>query len=253
MRNIAVFLRYDGTDFHGFQVQKNAVSVQETLQNALEELFGHETTVCGCSRTDAGVHARMYCALTKTDTAIPTKGIVQGLNALLPDSVAAYKAYEVGDDFHPRYSAISKEYEYRIYYGKARNPFCDRYAYWHPRTFNASLLEKAAPYFEGTHDFCGFMASGSAIVDTVRTVYSCRAEVDAENEQICIRIRANGFLYNMVRIIVGTLLDVASGKIPFDTLSDVIDSKDRSKAGFTAPAKGLSLIDIEYEKGIFGE
>ncbi len=249
MRNIAIFLRYDGSDFHGFQVQKNASSIQSTVQNALENLFGHKTTVSGCSRTDAGVHAKMYCILTKTDTQIPAAGIVQGLNVRLPEAIAAYAAYEVDDSFHPRYSAIAKEYEYHIYLGKSRNPFFEKYAYWFPKKFDTSLAIKAAPMFVGKHDFAGFMSSGSDIEDTVRTVYMCEAELNGH--ELVVRIKADGFLYNMVRIIAGTLIDIACGKIDINKLPEIIESKDRSRAGFTAPAKGLFLAEVEYKDGVF--
>ena len=250
-RKIALFIKYDGTAYHGFQVQKNARTIQETVQDALESLFGHETTVCGCSRTDAGVHAKQFCILTQTHTVIPAEKLPFALNTKLPDDISAFAAYEVDDGFHPRYSAVAKEYEYHIYVGRTRDPFLEKYAYWEPRKFDVELFKTCAVKFEGTHDFAAFMASGSDVEDTVRTMYLCRAEEKADTNEIVVRLKANGFLYNMVRIIVGTLIDAASGRIDPDEIENIILSKDRKRAGFTVPAKGLFLNKIEYGENTF--
>lgn len=237
-------IQYDGSNYHGWQVQKNAVSVQEVFQNAVEKVFLQRLDVKGCSRTDSGVHANMYCLTLKTDMDIGNDGVVLALNANLPDDIAVIDCCEVCDDFHPRYSCKSKEYIYKLYNGRIRNPFYSKYAYHYRRTVDAEYLDRECKAFIGTYDFRGFCSSKSDVGDTVRTVKDF--EVRRVGDMIYFRVEADGFLYNMVRIMVGTLLFVSEGKIKEGGLTDVIKSMDRKKAGKTAPPQGLYLNKINY-------
>lgn len=239
---ILLTLAYRGTAFAGFQVQPGMRTVQGTVQDAIEAIYGRRLPVVGCSRTDAGVHARDYkMTFTPAEDCprIPTEKIPAALNTTLPDDISVLSACKMPDTFHVRHDVYEKEYEYLIYNHSIRSPFFLDTAYHYKRPLDASQLDSAAACFRGTHDFRGFMASGSDILDTVRTVRGT-AVVRDEN-LIRIRISADGFLYNMVRIFVGTLLYVAEGKISVDTLPCLIASCDRNRAGLTVPACGLYL------------
>lgn len=244
MRNLLVTIQYDGTDYHGWQVQKNALTVQEVFQNAVERVFGERLDVIGASRTDAGVHANMYCVSIKTDMNISDEGVVLALNTYLPKDISAVSCTEVADDFHPRYSCKSKEYVYKLYNGKIRNPFYSDYAFHYRYPLDAEYLNKECKAFIGTFDYSGFCSAHSDVEDTVRTVIG--ADVWREGDMVYFRVEADGFLYNMVRIMVGTLLFINEGKIKNGELSDVILSKDRKRAGKTAPPQGLYLNKINY-------
>ncbi len=245
MARIQLTLRYDGTQYHGWQVQQNAVTVQQVLQDAVERITGVRSGITGCSRTDAGVHALMFCCAL--DTASPLRGdkLCRALNAVLPPDVAVYDAKEMPDDFHPRYDATGKRYIYRLYNGRYRDPFYDGYALHINRPLDERLLDKAAKDFLGTHDFAAFCASGSSVEDTVRTV--SHAAVTRDGDMVTFSVEANGFLYNMVRIMVGTLLDMSTGKIAPDAIPTILESKKRDAAGHTAPACGLYLHTVRYE------
>lgn len=244
MRNLLITIQYDGTNYHGWQVQDNAVSVQETFQNAVEKVFLERLDVKGCSRTDTGVHANMYCLTLKSDMQISDEGVIMALNSNLPKDIAVIDCKQVDDDFHPRYSCKSKEYVYKLYNGKRRNPFFANYSFYYRRDIDADYLNKEAQAFVGTHDFSGFCSSKSQVEDTVRTVNAFK--VWRENDMVYFKVEADGFLYNMVRIMVGTLLFVAEGKIKEGQLIDIIESKDRKKAGKTAQPQGLYLNKINY-------
>lgn len=246
-------IKYDGTNYAGYQVQNNASTIQQELNKATSDLFGVKCDITGCSRTDAGVHAYCFCATVQEhasehlSTAIPAERIPQALNVRLPDDISVYCAEFVTTDFHARYSVKSKTYEYRILNSPYRDPFEVNKAYHFTKNIcDADLLrmQKAALEICGTHDFSAFMAAGSKITDPVRTVYSC--SVHRDGDIIYIRISADGFLYNMVRIICGTLIEVAKGNLNFDDIRRIIDSRDRSLAGATLPARGLYLVDVEY-------
>lgn len=244
MRNLLITMRYDGTAYHGWQVQQNAVTVQEVFQNAVEKLTGVRENVTGCSRTDSGVHALMYCCNFRTDSNISCEKMPFALNAHLPDDIGVYDCREVHEDFHARYSCTSKRYVYKIWNTPFRNPFYnDRYLVY-PRKLDEELLDRAAKQFIGTYDFNGFASAGGSVEDTVRTVSDCK--VYRIGDEIFFEVEANGFLYNMVRIMVGTVLSVAEGKIECDDILKIIESKDREKAGFTAPAHGLYLKEVNY-------
>lgn len=239
-------IKYDGTNYAGWQVQPNAVTVQSVVQGALIDLFGEEGLgVSGCSRTDSGVHANMFCCHFDSNTSISDERIPYALNTRLPDDIRAIKCQTVADDFHARYSSKGKTYVYKIHNSAVADPFKTKYYLQVVKRIDDIKLNKAAKAFEGTHDFCGFCSSGSSVVDTVRTVYDC--SVNRVQDDIFISITANGFLYNMVRIIVGTLLEVDMGKINAEDLPDIISSKERNRAGFTAKPHGLYLDKVHYD------
>lgn len=244
MRRLLLTLRYDGTAYHGWQVQPNAATVQETLQDAIEALTGTRAGVIGCSRTDTGVHADMFCCTFDTETAIAVERIPLALNMHLPEDIAVYACKEVAHDFHPRYAACGKRYTYRVWNTHCRNPFWDRYAVRHTVMLDAEKLNRFAQDFVGTHDFSAFCAAGADTTDAVRTVTAF--EVRRAGDLVTFSVQANGFLYNMVRIMVGTLLDMAAGRLPEDAILTALEKKDRSFAGATAPAKGLRLEEVFY-------
>ena len=244
MRNLFLTISFDGTAYHGWQVQNNAVTVQETLQDALEQICSNRDNVVGCSRTDAGVHANMYCCNIRTQSAIPCEKLVGALNALLPRDIAALSCEEVDWNFHARYDCKSKEYIYKIWNSPNKNPFLFGYSLHHKYPLDFEMLDRQAKDFIGTHDFSSFCAAGSSVEDTVRTVMN--ASVEREGDMITFRVEADGFLYNMVRIMVGTLIDIARGKIPQNSIPQIIEARNRFAAGQTAPARGLYLNNIHY-------
>ena len=244
MRNLLITIKYDGSAYHGWQVQKNALTVQEVFQNAVEKVFLSRLDVKGCSRTDTGVHANMYCVSLKTDMDIAPYGVIMALNSNLPRDIAVVDCREVDDDFHPRYSCKSKEYIYKIYNGRIRNPFDADYALHYNRPIDAEYLNREAQAFVGKYDYSGFCSANSDVEDTVRDVKSF--SVWREGDYVYFKVEADGFLYNMVRIMVGTLLFVNEGKIKEGELKDVILSKDRKRAGKTASPNGLYLNKINY-------
>lgn len=244
MRRLLVTIRYDGSAYHGYQVQSNALTVQEVFQNAVQKVFGKRLDVKGCSRTDSGVHANMYCISFDTDMNISNESVILALNTYLPEDVAAYDCKEVDMDFHPRYNCKSKEYIYKIYNGKYRNPFYAKYALWYRWNIDAEYLNNEAQAFVGKYDYSGFCSIKSDVEDTVREIYSFK--VWREDDFVYFKVCGDGFLYNMVRIMVGTLLFVNEGKIKSSELKDIILSKDRKKAGKTAPPQGLYLNNVSY-------
>lgn len=244
MRNLLLTIQYDGSNYHGWQVQKNALTVQEVFQNAVEKVFHSRLDVKGCSRTDTGVHANMYCLTLETDMNISDEGVILALNSNLPNDISVIACKQVNDDFHPRYSCNSKEYIYKLYNGKIRNPFYSKYALHYRYNIDVDYLNKECKAFIGTYDYSGFCSAKSDVEDTVRTVKGF--DVWREGDMVCFRVEADGFLYNMVRIMVGTLLFVSEGKIKEGELIEVIKSKDRKRAGKTAPPQGLYLNKINY-------
>lgn len=244
MRNIALLLSYDGRNYHGWQSQANGQSVQDTLNAALSSLFNEDIKVVGCGRTDAGVHAKNYFASLRTTSQIPLGKIPLGANAYLPSDVSVKRAFEVSEDFHPVHSCTKKEYTYYIYASPVRDPFLDGRALHMRYPLNIDLMKQAAEQFVGSHDFSAVRSLGTPVKSTVRTIYEC--EIESEGKLVAIRISANGFLYNMARAIAGTLLDVSSGKIGAEEISDILLSGDRSRAGATAPAHGLYMTNIIY-------
>lgn len=244
MRNIKLLISYDGTAYHGFQIQKNAVTVQETLENALAGLTGEKISVTGCSRTDAGVHAVNYVCNFKTNTKIPCDKLPYAVNTMLPEDISCMAAEDADEDFHARFSAKSKIYVYKIYNAPLRNALKYKYSWHYPYKIDVNLMKQACGYFLGEHDFTAFMASGGQQKTTVKTIYSLEVS-DSEND-IEIKIHANGYLYNMVRIIAGTLVYIGNGKIASGELENIIKSGDRTRAGITAPPQGLFLYKVFY-------
>lgn len=246
MRRILLTLRYDGTAYHGWQVQPNGVTVQETLQDAIQAVTGVRAGVIGCSRTDAGVHADMFCCTFDTDSPLDGEKLAAALNFHLPRDIAVYAAREVALDFHPRYHAVGKRYVYRIWNGRQRHPVYERYALHRNQPLDTDLLNRAAADFVGTHDFAAFCGAGSSVEDTVRTVTSCT--VERQGDLVLFTVEGNGFLYNMVRIMVGTLLDIAAGRLAQDSIPAILHSGDRGQAGPTAPPQGLCLTRVFYDE-----
>ncbi len=240
-------ISYLGTAYSGWQVQKNRKTVQETLQDAVETAFGKRYPVTGCSRTDSGVHANMFCCTVefgKTKISVPTEKIPVVLSRLLPDDISVYGACSAADSFHPRYDATGKEYIYLIWNGEVKNPFLTGRAMFYPKPLDADLMNDAARCFLGNHNFASFMSSGSKITDTVRRIDS--AKVEREGDKVLFTVAGNGFLYNMVRIMAGTLIEVGSGKITPHDVSDILRACSRKKAGATAPSCGLYLNRVFY-------
>ena len=244
MRNLLLALRYNGTNFHGWQIQPNGNTVQQELCNAFKNISGKDENIIGCSRTDAGVHANMFCCNVRTECNVPTEKIPDALNFYLPPEISVYDCKEVDYDFHARYDSRGKEYVYLIYNGRYRNPFYEDKAMFYPYELDAEMLDKEAKSFIGTHDFSAFCSVGSEVQDKTREIYDC--SVVRNGEIVEIKINGNGFLYNMVRIIVGTLLDIQRGKIEKGTISQIIESRNRDKAGVTAEACGLYLNKVYY-------
>ncbi len=244
MRRLLFTIKYDGTNYHGWQVQPNGITVQECVQVALQSVTNEKCSVTGCSRTDSGVHANMFCFHTDTDSSIPTERFTMALNSALPDDIVAIDCKEVSSDFHARYDCKGKTYVYKLYDGYLREPFLNGYAYHHKGALDATLMNNAAKLFVGEHDFIGFCSVGSSVQDTVRCISDCSVKRDGRN--IEVSITANGFLYNMVRIIVGTLIEVSDGRISVDDIPNIIDSKKRDMAGQTAAAHGLYLDKVYY-------
>lgn len=245
MRNLLLTLAFDGKNYHGWQVQQNAVTVQEVFQKALQKIVGETVDIKGCSRTDSGVHANMYCVSFKTSSRVPTQKFPAALNKFLPQDIAITNCEEVPLDFHARYSCVSKEYIYKVWNTPIRNPFLNGYAfhYWYP--LDVKLLNEAANEFIGTHDFSAFCTQDKREKqNTVRTVKNF--EVLRREDLVIFCVEADGFLYNMVRIMVGTLLHVAMGKINKNNIKDIILSKDRKMAGPTAVPCGLYLNRVRY-------
>ena len=240
-------LAFLGTGYGGWQVQKNVRTVQQTLQDAVEAAFGRRLPVTGCSRTDSGVHANMFCCTVETDSEsnrIPTDKIPVVLNSFLPEDISVYGARTVPDGFHPRYSAVGKEYKYVIWNGRLRDPFMAGRSYFYPKHLDDKKMAVAAEYFKGEYDFASFMSAGSKITDTVRRIYD--ATVVREGDTVYFTVSGNGFLYNMVRIMTGTLIGVSEGRFPPDGVAEIIEARNRSAAGITAPACGLYLNRVFY-------
>ena len=244
MRNLLLTISFDGSAYHGWQVQDNAVTVQQTLQDALEHICGKRDNIVGCSRTDAGVHANMYCCNLRTESAIDCKKLVGALNAVLPRDIAAMDCCEVDYEFHARYDCKSKEYIYKIWNSPNKNPFLYNYSLHYKYPLDEKFLDSQTKAFIGTHHFDSFCAAGSSVADTERTVKN--ASVERDGDMVIFRVEADGFLYNMVRIMTGTLIDISRGKIPADSIGGIIDAKNRFAAGRTAPANGLYLNKIFY-------
>lgn len=247
MRNIRIIIEYDGTNYNGWQIQKNGPSIQEEIQKALKKITGEDINIIGAGRTDAGVHARGQTANFVTKSKIPADKFAWALNSVLNEDIVIKESEEVPLSFHSRYDAKSKLYSYTIYRGLFPPAIMRHYVY-HVRFrkhMDMDKLRKAADYFIGTHDFKGFMASGSKVKNTVRTIYNIK--IEEELEYIKMFYHGNGFLYNMVRIITGTILYASIGKIDINQIPDIFITGDRDMAGITVPPHGLCLEKVYYD------
>jgi len=250
MRNIAVRLRFDGSRYHGWQVQKTETTVAGTLEAALSQLCGHIVKVSGCGRTDAGVHAERYCFNFRTSSKIPPDRLPFAANSVLPHDIVIQNAIYADEDFDANLSCIQKEYTYKIYCAGIRDPFYHNRAHFYPHALDVGLMREAAQHFVGTHDFAAVRSVGTVTKTTIRTVHWY------EIEDLCpileLRACANGFLYNMARAMAGTLIYVSEGKIAPDELPGLLERKDRRLTGPTAPPGGLYMTRIWYD-GEVGE
>jgi len=242
-RRIKLTVAYDGTQFHGWQFQKEFRTVQGEMTNAFFKVYGKKIDVTGCSRTDAGVHAVNFICHADLPYLVRLDKIPRAVNTFLPFEISVLKAEEAKDDFHARYDAKRKTYKYFVYNSPIRHPLYENRTCFFPYELDFEIMKEDAKKFIGTFDFKAFMVAGTEIETTVRTVYECNVKKDGS--VIMIEITADGFLYNMVRIISGTLIDRARGKIKKD-VKEIIESLDRKEAGFTAPACGLYLYNVEY-------
>ncbi len=250
MRNIALKLRYDGSAYHGWQVQKTETTVAGTLERALAKTCGHPVKVTGCGRTDAGVHALNYCANFRTDARIPVDKIPLAVNSRLPMDIAVTDACEAEDGFNAIGSCIKKEYIYKILNSRLRDPFLEKRVCFYPSPLDTELMSRAAAAFEGTHDFAAVRSVGTETKTTVRTVHWCRVRRDGE--LITVSVCADGFLYNMARAMVGTMVYASYGKLYPEDIPALLARGDRRLTGPTMPAQGLYLNRVWYE-GKVGE
>lgn len=246
MRRIKLTVAYDGTAYCGWQVQPNGVTVEEVLNHALSELTGEQIRVTGASRTDAGVHAEGNVAVFDTESSIPPERIAYAVNRGLPEDIVVVKSEEVPEGWHPRYQDSVKTYEYHILNREMPDPMRRFTAFHVSYPLDPDLMREAAEYLKGEHDFKSFCSIHTDVKDTVRTIYDLTVEKDGD--MIILRISGNGFLYNMVRIIAGTLIRVGRGAWPPERIKDILEAKDRQKAAATAPARGLVLKNIRYGK-----
>ena len=241
---ILIRVSYDGTAYSGWQIQPNATTVEGTLRQAVCSLFGADIELIGASRTDAGVHALGNVAVFDADTRIPAPKIAYALNARLPDDIRVWQSIQVEDGWHPRHNDCVKTYEYSIYNDTFENPKKRLYSHFYYGNLDVDMMREAAAYFIGEHDFSAFCSAGSQVADKVRTIYSL--DVIQDGREIVLRVKGNGFLYNMVRIIAGTLIKAGTGDIRPQDIPGIIESRDRQLAGPTAPARGLTLVEIDY-------
>ena len=247
MRNIALFLKYEGTAYHGWQVQKNACTVAQTLEEATARVVGHRVHLTGCGRTDAGVHARVYVANFRTDSRIPVDRLPYALNTHLSEDIVVFDAREVHDGFNAIGSCVKKEYTYQIYNSRIRDPFYVNRAWFYPKHLDENIMQLAASQFVGTHDFAAVRSVGTDVKSTIRTVH--HFEVERQGDIILCRICANGFLYNMARAMTGTVVYAAEGKIAPTEIGALLQKGDRTAAGPTVPPGGLYMSQLWYDDG----
>ena len=244
MRNIAIRLKYDGSRYHGWQVQKNDVTVAQTVEEALTKVCEEQVRAIGCGRTDAGVHALRYCANFRSDTRIPIARLPLAVNSRLPEDIAVVDAVEVPEDFNAIGSCIKKEYVYKILNSNIRDPFLEKRVCFYPQHLDMKLMERAARAFEGTHDFRAVRSEGTQTRTTVRTVHWCN--VEKSGDVITVSVCADGFLYNMCRAIVGTLVYASYGKLLPEDIPLLLEKGDRRLTGPTMPPQGLYLNRVWY-------
>lgn len=247
MRNIAIVLSYEGTAYHGWQIQKNLPTVQQALSKAVAMVTGECCAVTGCGRTDAGVHARVYLASFRTSSSIPIERLPYALNTHLPPDIVVSRAFAVSDEFNAIGSCVRKEYTYLIYNSRVRDPFYVNRAWFYPKPLDETVMARAGAQFVGTHDFAAVRSVGTEVRSTVRTVYSY--DVQRVGKRIYLRACADGFLYNMARAMAGTVVYAAEGKIAPEQIRAILASGDRTAAGPTVPAGGLYMTHLWYRDG----
>ncbi len=244
MKRMLITISYDGTAYHGWQTQPNAVTVQSVIEKALFELLNEKMSVVGTSRTDAGVHAKEFTFHLNCADNIPKEAFLRGLNGLLPYDIAVIDAKEVAPNFHARYNALGKTYCYNIYNSNKKDPFKLRYAWQIERPLDIEKMNEFAKSIVGKHDFYAFSSSGRTVENTVRTISECY--VVKNGDDLKLYVTADGFLYNMVRIIIGTAVAVSDGKINVNDIENILENKDRAALGMTAPPQGLFLEKVHY-------
>lgn len=244
-KRIKLVVAYDGTNYCGWQVQPNGETIEGVLNRELSSLLGEDIKVTGASRTDSGVHSLGNVAVFDTDTRIPPEKISYALNIRLPEDIVVQDSCEVAPDFHPRHCNSRKTYEYRILNRRFAMPTRRLDTYFYHRPLDVERMQQAARYLEGTHDFKSFCSVNTVVEDTVRTIYTLQVIKDAD-DIITIRIQGSGFLYNMVRILAGTLIQVGIGAMEPEQMTEILEAKDRSASGPTAPAQGLTMMGIEF-------
>ena len=245
MKRVGMIIAYDGTNYCGWQIQPNGITIQGVLNETLSKLLGEKIEVKGASRTDAGVHALGNVAVFDTNARMPAGKISFALNQFLPEDIRIQLSEEVEPDFHPRYCDSEKTYEYRILNRTFPIPTERLYSYFYHYDLDTEKMREATSYLIGQHDFASFCGAGAQVKSTVRTITAM--SVDRDGDMVTIRVSGTGFLYNMVRIIAGTLIEIGNGQYPPERMKDILDAKDRAYAGPTAPAHGLTLIGIRYE------
>ena len=249
MTRYKAIIAYDGTHFNGFQKQPNGRTVQEEMEKTLKKMAnGKEITVFGSGRTDAGVHAMGQVIHFDYPEERPLERMRFALDTQSPEDIAVKAVEIVSDDFHARYLVKEKPYQFRVDIGKPRSPFRRHYASYFPYPLDLSKIQRALPDLIGTHDFTSFCASGSSIEDKVRTIYEAKMEVNEAGDELLFTFRGNGFLYKMIRILVGTLLKIGNGRLSEDSIPEIIAKKDRNAAGPTAHPEGLYLYEVVYDQ-----
>ena len=244
-KRVRMVVAYDGTEYHGWQLQDNGITIESELNRCLSALLGEEIRVIGASRTDSGVHALGNVAVFDMASRIPPEKISYALNQRLPEDIRIQKSDEVSLDWHPRYCQSRKTYDSRIYRGEFPMPVKRLYSYFTYHVLQVEKMRQAAGYLEGEHDFKSFCQTGAQVESTVRTIY--KIQVEEQGADLVIRVCGNGFLYNMVRIIAGTLIEVGQGKRTLDSMGQILEAQNRSAAGPTAPAHGLTLVKYEFD------
>lgn len=245
MKRFKMIVAYDGTNYNGFARQPNGITIQETLEEAISKIVQHEVRTLGAGRTDQGVHAKGQCVTFDSETRVPEEKLARAINSQLPLDISVKSVEEVSMDFQPRFGAKRKTYRYQILNSQVRDPFLYKYSLQYPYKMDIERMQEAANQMVGEHDFACFCSAGSSVKDTVREIYSI--EIKKHEDLITVDICGNGFLYNMVRIIIGTLLRVNEGKLSTGDIIKIINGKDRQKAGPTVPPQGLTMLDIIYE------
>ena len=244
MRNLKIMMAYRGTAYHGFQIQNNGITVQQVVETCVSKVLNESVVIHGCSRTDTGVHAKQFCFSVQTNSKISELGFVRGVNGELPADISILSCEEAEPDFHARFSCKGKEYLYLIHNSECKDPFSKDLAYHYRRKFNLELVQESAQQFIGTKDFKAFCTDNGKNINTVRTI--SKFDVQKNSEKIYFFVQGGGFLYHMVRIMIGTLLDINEGRIAKNQLEEIFKSGNRLLAGRTAPAQGLYLNQVFY-------